>query len=162
MFGTSSIHFHLWIAIHCDVPAAWNLALCLGQIQAYPVSQDPTFFCLSKFSSSKIYNWLIYIDKTRFGQKLLQYMSIRLLQKYWKYAKSATRWHSNRNYSSSTKPILKQSKALFASLFNIIILKPISYLSDKTRRKKLLKIRLTSKVECWPSFLNHSYQLHGK
>ncbi len=51
---------------------------------------------------------------------------------------------------------------VFASLFDIIIAKSISFLSDETRRKIIVEKRLTFDVECWPSFLNHSYQVHAK
>ncbi len=32
----------------------------------------------------------------------------------------------------------------------------------QSRRRKLLKKGWTFKVDCWPIFLNHSYQVHGK
>ncbi len=86
---------------------------------------------------------------------------INLLQKYWKNVKSATGLHSNPNYSVLAE-VLKKCKRrdwmafksellncfrtnsyaifsiVFASLFYIVMSKPMTYFSDKARRKKLL------------------------
>ncbi len=53
--------------------------------------------------------------------------------------KSATVWHSTPDYPTSTESIPIQSSHRVRKYFDIIILKPVAFLSDNTRRKKCWK-----------------------
>ncbi len=61
--------------------------------------QRQTSFTSSKFSWEHVHAYGVRNMKFRL------WCNIRLLQKYWKNAKSATECHSNSNHSTSTEPI---------------------------------------------------------
>ncbi len=97
------------------------------------------------------------------GNRLWPGKYTRLLQKYWKTAKKCDWLVFNSqllNFDWIDSNAIFNS--VFASIFHIVIFRSIAHLRDKTGRKKLLKTRWSFKLECWPSVLNHSCQVHAK
>ncbi len=103
-------------------------------------------------------NFKIIMDTV---QRLNLSVIYQVVAKVFKGAKSATKWHSTPNYSTSTEPIPMTSSTPFSPVFLTSQYQsqfPIWASKQDEKRWK----RWNFEVECWHSFLNHPYQVYAK